>query len=445
MKTPQQIKSQKHREKMREYNKTHKIDPENTMRKCTGTCGPDGKTGTEKPLSDFPKDPTKKFGYAHMCKICKLKANAIRDALKNDKTLDPNVATKKCSTKNDEECCGQVKKLIYFSKQSTGTYGYANLCKDCRKKQRRKNIKAEKIIITEKICSGCKKQRIVSEFNHDTYSKDGYQTVCKECQKIRHGISYSILLNFMTQVLKNARGNAKKKGLSFDITKDDIIELYDKQCGLCALTGEKMTHNSINDRQEDDPHILNPKNISIDRIDSSVGYKKGNIQLVCAIVNIIKFEMTDEQLFDFCSNIYLTRSLNIIKDIDEYYEFTKTGKIKEQIKLSHNEINFINYKYTNTIHNAKSRNLKVKITHDDIVEQYNKQNGRCVLTNVKLTFDKQCNSDLSIDRIDSSNGYTKNNIQLISNLSNKSKSDIDDDMFKEWIAKIRLFYFTKFA
>ena len=47
----------------------------------------------------------------------------------------------------------------------------------------------------------------------------------------------------------------------------------------------------------------NHYNISIDRIDSTKGYTKDNVQLVCAQVNMMKAEMTMEELYIFCENI----------------------------------------------------------------------------------------------------------------------------------------------
>lgn len=44
-------------------------------------------------------------------------------------------------------------------------------------------------------------------------------------------------------------------------------------------------------------------NLSIDRIDPSKGYEIGNIQLVCAIVNIMKSTLSISELQWWCKRI----------------------------------------------------------------------------------------------------------------------------------------------
>lgn len=44
-------------------------------------------------------------------------------------------------------------------------------------------------------------------------------------------------------------------------------------------------------------------NISIDRIDSSLGYVRGNVQFVCDIVNRIKQDLSQEELYKWCNLI----------------------------------------------------------------------------------------------------------------------------------------------
>lgn len=55
-------------------------------------------------------------------------------------------------------------------------------------------------------------------------------------------------------------------------------------------------------------------NVSIDRIDSSIGYERGNVHLVCYVVNMMKHTMAVEELVWWCEQIIDTsdnRSSNL--------------------------------------------------------------------------------------------------------------------------------------
>lgn len=99
--------------------------------------------------------------------------------------------------------------------------------------------------------------------------------------------------------------------------------------------------------------------------------------------------------------------------------------------------NFIKKIFLNLKHNTKkrSKDLDIQITIQDIKDLYNKQNGKCALSNIKMThiaYNTVGNQhtinkwNISIDRIDSTKGYTPDNIQLICTIINRMKSDMDD-------------------
>jgi len=50
-------------------------------------------------------------------------------------------------------------------------------------------------------------------------------------------------------------------------------------------------------------YIINRLNISIDRINSSLGYTKDNVQLLAAIVNHMKTDLPDSEFIKICSII----------------------------------------------------------------------------------------------------------------------------------------------
>ena len=86
---------------------------------------------------------------------------------------------------------------------------------------------------------------------------------------------------------------------------------------------------------------------------------------------------------------------------------------------------------------AKERNFCFDITIQDMWFQFILQNRRCALTGMPLTVCRNYkltrkNKDLmtaSLDRIDSTKGYTKNNIQWVHKDINQMKMELDQKYF----------------
>ena len=102
----------------------------------------------------------------------------------------------------------------------------------------------------------------------------------------------------------------RHKKLTFQITENDLKQIYIKQEGKCNLSGIHMTYIGY---QGTDSHKQNKWNISVDRIDSTKGYTVNNIQLLCGIVNKMKTDMNDNELLILCNNILRTKCTEINK------------------------------------------------------------------------------------------------------------------------------------
>jgi hypothetical protein len=72
------------------------------------------------------------------------------------------------------------------------------------------------------------------------------------------------------------------------------MEIFEQQGGRCALSGVKMTW--MNER-------IRPTSISIDRIDSSRGYSRDNVRLLCHSVNRMKGDATDGDVLEIAKAI----------------------------------------------------------------------------------------------------------------------------------------------
>lgn len=79
------------------------------------------------------------------------------------------------------------------------------------------------------------------------------------------------------------------------LTMDDLLSLYEKQAGRCALSGVAMTTLTGIGKIK--------TNLSLDQIRAGQGYMKDNVQLVCIAVNNMKWDWPQHEFLDWCRKI----------------------------------------------------------------------------------------------------------------------------------------------
>lgn len=111
---------------------------------------------------------------------------------------------------------------------------------------------------------------------------------------------------------------AKNRKIKFDIDIEYIWDLYlkqNKQCKYSKLPIGFQTHRKDS---------IDNKTASLDRIDSTKGYIKGNVQWVHKRINSMKNNYTESEFIELCKLVYLA---SIEVDDDNI-----TTEIKEEIK-----------------------------------------------------------------------------------------------------------------
>jgi hypothetical protein len=105
-----------------------------------------------------------------------------------------------------------------------------------------------------------------------------------------------------THVIKRANGHnsskhlrVEKKTYKVNITMEYIWDLYLQQKGLCALSGLPLDFP--------EGRKVYGGTASLDRIDSTKGYIKENVQWLHKEINMLKGSRTDEQLIAICKLI----------------------------------------------------------------------------------------------------------------------------------------------
>ena len=119
----------------------------------------------------------------------------------------------------------------------------------------------------------------------------------KDKQKLRDDEKRGTLDGKLTNMITQSRYRCKSSGLDHEIDTAYVRGLYYGQEGKCALSGIKMLIRAP--RKSDDFWMT----ISLDRIDSKLGYVEGNVQLTCTGVNLMKKDMPNEMIIDFCKKV----------------------------------------------------------------------------------------------------------------------------------------------
>ncbi len=107
------------------------------------------------------------------------------------------------------------------------------------------------------------------------------------------------LNRWIGKTLSTTRAYCKRLGLPMDVTASNLVEMYEAQGGLCALTGRNLIYGSKGQQRD---------SISIDRIVHGGGYTLDNVRLITYQANFARNKYSDDELFAFCEAVLATRS-----------------------------------------------------------------------------------------------------------------------------------------
>lgn len=99
---------------------------------------------------------------------------------------------------------------------------------------------------------------------------------------------------------RTRQNNKIGKNHEIDIDVEYLKKLWNDQDGICPLSGINMIIRNSHTK-----HDYNPLNASLDRIDNSKGYVKGNVRFVCLMANYALSTWEDKDLIKFCKQVAL--------------------------------------------------------------------------------------------------------------------------------------------
>ena len=141
----------------------------------------------------------------------------------------------------------------------------------------------------KKLCNKCKQEKSLSQFYKHKDRPLGVSNTCKECTKIYEKSELGRYRKRMHRIKTkehilwdNAKNRAKNKKLEFNIEESDIIIP-----SICPVLGIPILR---------DAPKVSPNSPSLDRIDNSKGYIKGNVCIISWRANSIKKDSSIEEL-----------------------------------------------------------------------------------------------------------------------------------------------------
>lgn len=95
----------------------------------------------------------------------------------------------------------------------------------------------------------------------------------------------------------------RQRNKDLDLTLEYLKELWESQDGVCPFTGFELETRAYDGKSD---NSLNIKSASLDRIDNSKGYVKGNVRFVSVMYNFARNKFSDEDVIEFAQAVTRT-------------------------------------------------------------------------------------------------------------------------------------------
>lgn len=157
-----------------------------------------------------------------------------------------------------------------------------------------------------KKCTGCKQTKSVKQFEYRPGGHAGLRGRCKACARKQRNAYHVVWFqaNKETVLAYERKYNASSPRISIrralnnalrrcptdnHPSLDELLQIFSKQSGKCALSGLLLTWAS-------GKGFAQPTSISLDRIDQSRGYERGNVRFLANCINNFRGRMSDDEM-----------------------------------------------------------------------------------------------------------------------------------------------------
>lgn len=272
------------------------------------------------------------------------------------------------------------------------------------------------------ICScDCNLEKRIEVLRHVLITNNTKSCGCFAHPKQEENVHWGGCGEISGNLWSHIRKNAKIRNIDFDLTIEDAWNQYEKQNKKCSYINSNL---SLLYLRGEESNITG----SLDRMDSSKGYTKDNIQWVHKDINIMKGGLLHSQFIELCNSVAYPANI-----IDVNPEFNT--EIRGHQWRGYGEIS--GKFWTKIGKNAVRRKLEFVISIENAWDKFISQKGRCALNNWKLVMYSEAHNQnyidrtASLDRIDNTKGYIAGNIQWIHKELNRMKWDLNQDRYIE--------------
>ena len=112
----------------------------------------------------------------------------------------------------------------------------------------------------------------------------------------------------------------------------------------------------------------------------------------------------------------------------------KEDYINKQRKWRSN--NLIHYRVESAKHRALRKGIVFEIRDEDIVNKLSEQNNKCYISKQNISMIENDWYSISLDRLDNSLGYTKDNTIVVTKFVNSSKNDLPLNIFLKMLKEV---------
>lgn len=320
-------------------------------------------------------------------------------------------------------------------------------------------------MITEKVCSKCKVLKPLTDYNKGNDTALGVKSQCRNCQKEEEEKRRRLSgVKQMNRIIKDGKHHKVCKTCKelFEIT--DFYKMgngYSSNCKVChSLKNRQKTQEYKEDLLKNNPELY--EEIQNKRKEN---YIKGGLSAI-PLLNIYNSTRAKEKWDSIIEKGEMQCSrCKEVKPLKEYrlarsFDIEKRGYLfyashcnlcdssraadykNKKIETIEGKVDFL---MNNLNRRVRDRDLECDVDKEFILNLWQKQEGKCFYTGVEMELGKHKEKKdfynanfnvISIDRFDSSKGYTKDNTILCCWGVNKMKQEMSYEELLKWCSLI---------